>query len=339
MRNTISANNATRLAELTRVQCGWITQVAWSPDGGTLAVAGAEHVQLYVGNFGGQPNHTLTGHSGHIKGIAFSPNAALLASVSADTTVKLWNVANLNGSVNEIDTLKGHQNSVDGVIFSPDGRHLATCGADGIIIIWDVDRRERRAVLDGHEAEAASIGFALGSNILVSGGRDNRIYLWDVGAETRGTIIGEHEDWVRQISVNPPGTMIASASKDETVQLWDALSGEKYAVIYAHPGGADSVAFSPDGALMASGGRDNVIRIWYVQQILSSGEANPNNALMTLAAHEKPVMSLAFNPAGTMLASGSGDNTVRLWAVTEGEDASPTRRPGATSILSSPDDV
>ena len=39
------------------------------------------------------------------------------------------------------------------------------------------------------------------------------------------------------------------------------------------------------------------------------------NALVTLAGHEKPVMSLAFNAAGTLLVSGGGDNSVRVWSV------------------------
>jgi len=38
-------------------------------------------------------------------------------------------------------------------------------------------------------------------------------------------------------------------------------------------------------------------------------------ALMTLSAHDKPVMSVAFNPGGSMLATASGDNTVKLWAI------------------------
>jgi len=35
----------------------------------------------------------------------------------------------------------------------------------------------------------------------------------------------------------------------------------------------------------------------------------------TIVDHEKPVLTLAINGDGTQLASGSGDNTVRLWQI------------------------
>jgi WD40 repeat protein len=36
---------------------------------------------------------------------------------------------------------------------------------------------------------------------------------------------------------------------------------------------------------------------------------------VTLEGHRKPVLTVAFHPAGNLIASGSGDNTVRLWGV------------------------
>ena len=87
-----------------------------------------------------------------------------------------------------------------------------------------------------------------------------------------------------------------------------------------HPQGAQCIGYSPDGTLLATGGRDHLIRLWYVQKAISDGAADRRKSLVTLDGHEKPIMSVAFNPTGTLLASGSGDNTLCLWAVGEGED-------------------
>lgn len=314
MRDIISVRNITGLRQIAQVPVGWGTQVAWSPDNRTLAVACADGIQLFVEEFGNQPTHILTGHDGPVKGIAFSPTSKILASVSADTTIKLWDVSNPREKVTEVATLEGHGDSIEAVTFSPDGATLATGCADGIIFLWDVAQQKRKAVLEGHQAEVSSLIFALQGNVIVSGGRDNRIFLFDVSAETRGTQLGEHDDWIREIRSNPAGTMVASAGKDGFVRLWDTFTTELYASIAAHPEGADSVAFSPDGTLLVTGGRDNTIRVWYIQKAVGDGEAGMDDALIALESHTKPVLSLAFNPAGTLLATVSGDNTVRVWS-------------------------
>lgn len=208
MRQMITRENVTSLTELARVDYGWITQVRWSPTGDTLAIIGGEGVWLYLGSFGSAPTYELTGHTGHVKAGAFSPDGRWFASASADTTIHLWELDDLEAGPL---ILRGHTGSVETLAFSPDGQLLASGGSDGTLRLWAQERLYN--TLHGHEAEVESLAFALRGSVLVSGGRDKAVRLWDVGNETAGAILGEHQDWVREVAVNESGTMIASAAR------------------------------------------------------------------------------------------------------------------------------
>ena len=93
-----------------------------------LAVCGGDGIAIYANAFGGAPTYRIAGHSAPVKGVAFFPGKRLLASVSADTTIKLWDLENAEPSL--LRTLYGHENSVDAVAISHDGKRIASASAD-----------------------------------------------------------------------------------------------------------------------------------------------------------------------------------------------------------------
>ncbi|TEU17946.1 MAG: hypothetical protein E3J21_07060 [Anaerolineales bacterium] len=81
---------------------------------------------------------TCEGHTDWVRSVTFSPDGSLLASGSADQTVRLWDVS--TGQC--LKTLQGHTYLVWSVAFSPDGCTLASGSQDETIKLWDVQTGE-----------------------------------------------------------------------------------------------------------------------------------------------------------------------------------------------------
>jgi WD40 repeat protein len=61
--------------------------------------------------------------------------------------------------------------------------------------------------------------------------------------------------------------------------------------------------------------------------------SKPGRKCAPCSGHTDSVLSVAFSPDGRLLASGSGDNTVKLWDVATGQEVR-TLRGHTDSVLS-----
>ncbi len=123
----------------------------------------------------------LRGHTGVINSMGFSPDGKLLATVSDDHTVRLWDPA----APSQSRVFAGHTDEVWGATFSRDGAQLITTSKDRTVRIWDVKTGASRALL-GHTAPVTEAQFA-GPDVLVSSADDDTARIWDLKTgEARG---------------------------------------------------------------------------------------------------------------------------------------------------------
>ncbi|MFL5348399.1 MAG: protein kinase domain-containing protein [Hyalangium sp.] len=218
--------------------------------------------------------------------------------------------------------LRGHTQSVDDAAFAHDGKHLITCSDDYTVRVWDLEHGGAR-------------------------------------------VFSGHTDEVWRLALSPDGKLFASASKDRTVRLWNLDTGESRALT-GHPGPVDSVAFTPDGRQLVSTNRgDDLLRLWDVatgklQRTFKSG-LGPLGLLVlspegryalvqslqgsraqlvdleqgtsSTLEHDGPVTAIAFSPRGGLAATGSLDQTVRVWDPRTGKGRLLGEQLGAISYL------
>ena len=245
----------------------------------------------------------LSGHTGIVFSVAFSPDGSTLASGSDDNTIHLWNAH--DGTL--MRKLLGHTDSVFSVAFSPDENIIASGSWDNTLRLWNANTEQHMHTLERHTSDVLSVAFSPDGTTLASGSADATICLWDThtGQHIR-TISGYWQDDYNCVAFSPDGTTLASGDGKSSIKLWDPHSKHRVGTLSGHTDIVSSVAFSPDGTTLASGSYDNTIRLWNI---------DTRQHIYTLVGHTNDVLSVAFSPDGTTLASGSYDNTIRLYDV------------------------
>lgn len=282
---------------------------AFSPDGRTVAAAGADHIVWVWKTATGDVIHKLAGHAATIRDLAFSPDGRRLATVGDDCVGLVWDTT----TGEQIATLSGHERPLTTVAFSADGNFIATGGNDETKVnLWDAATRVLRQSLDLGPAE--SLAFAPSDAQIAIAGRDG--YVRVCQPDERGTwaisttILG-HTGIVYNLAWSPHGARLATAGADRAVKLWDTNSWRELATIGPFKESVYGIRFSPDGRRLAAAARNEPLKVW---------DLDRSQFVTELLGHSALVTALDYDPAGWRLISASEDGTVRLWDAAQSTD-------------------
>jgi len=265
---------------------------------------------------------SLSGHADTIWRIAYSPDDCLLASASADGTVRLWEVE--TGMLVSI-LPRCHANWVWTLSWCPDGKRLATGGSDTRILVWQTDKvtdRARRCSNFRSESQSPDPRRRYVAQKEMSEAPDAD----EVAEELENPLLAwqAHEKSITEVTFCPMDSrMLASAGSEGTVAVWDSESGALDCRLMGHIGAITCVAISPiTDELIASGGEDHTIRLWDLHDIepgtmnAKASREKPigyNLPHFTLKGHEGGISAVRFTGDGKLLASCSKDCEIRVW--------------------------
>ncbi|OAQ35806.1 WD40 repeat-like protein [Linnemannia elongata AG-77] len=276
-----------------------ITSLAYSPDGQRLVSGSEDNIVRVWDCANSDPIFLLDGHTKEVESVAFSPCGKKVASASQDETVRLWD--STTGEV--LHVLRGHEDFVNCVRFTPDGRQLVSGSVDDTIRFWDVETGAAGEVWEMDEGTVICLAISPDGRQVVIGHGNGAIRVWSIATRSAGPVLLGNTQETRCVIFSADGQRIASAGYDSTARVWDSTTGTPISV-FNSTGLVYDVSFSLDGRNLVSVDASIEIRLWDTR---SSGYS------MGQLGHCDTVRSVAYQPSGQFILSGSNDGTVRQW--------------------------
>ena len=286
----------------------FITSVAWSPEGGRLAVGSVSgQVAIYDPTQGRVIHLFDQAHADGCDALAWRPDGKALATAGRDGTWKLWDAS--EGTI-----LAGHEAGAmwaEHLAWSGrpigDRGHLLALGAGNKVTLWNESGAPAGDAMTFPRMVADMTWILGGATLAVA--TSHAISLRDplTGTEERAFTA---RDPILNMAFSPSGKWLMTGNQDCTIHIWNTDSGTELHM-RGYAAKVRQLAWHRGSRWLAAGGGP-VISVWDC-----SGRGPDGRTPMLLEWHQDLVTALHYQPEGDWLASGARDGTIVVWSPTQ----------------------
>ncbi|HZU37848.1 MAG TPA: hypothetical protein VFA18_18145, partial [Gemmataceae bacterium] len=299
---------------------GWLLDIARSPDGKTLALAGSRSIQLFDLRTGRLRPQAAHGHQAQVDHIDIFPDGRTVLTGSywdEASGARLWNLPGER-------MLHALDRQAAAVAVSPDQKWMAASFYQGQPIIVATTTAQVIRTCKGPARFVDSLAITRDGRTLIGAGwLGNQLYTWNTstGAELPPMGMLPQGGSVKHLALSPDGTQLATAGLDKLIRLWDVGGRKQIGQLTGMQGPVMATSWSPDGQEIAAvsaqshfdfsaGKADPHLRVWDVKTGVQR---------QILMGSARGSWCVTWAPDGRLIAAGGEDNIIRVWERLSGE--------------------
>jgi U3 small nucleolar RNA-associated protein 13 len=274
---------------------------------------------------------------------SYLPSTSTIVSVHADQNILFHSVSSrtlsrqligYNDEIVDATFLSASPNSTDS--------HLALATNSSLIRVYSTSTPDAR-LLEGHTDITLCLDHSADRFLLASGSKDRSVRLWaprenidESGGEWGWGCVALCEGHAESVGAlafsrrTEAGSarILFTGSQDRTIKMWDLSSVpnsynhaqepvkvRSLVTHRAHEKDINALDVAPNDRLLVSGSQDKTAKVFEIEYVSTGagGVRGDLRLLGTCKGHKRGVWTVRFGRAERVLATGSGDKTIRLW--------------------------
>jgi U3 small nucleolar RNA-associated protein 13 len=273
---------------------------------------------------------------------SYVPSSSSVVSIHADQNILFHSLATSSLS----QQIVGFNDEIVDASFlsssTAQDSHLALATNSSLIRVYSTKSHDAR-LLEGHADIVLALDRGHAGQVLASGSKDRSARIWaplNSDREWGWACVGVCEGHAESVgavalsrkSLGEDGAglglrFLFTGSQDRTIKMWDIsqvtisatadtepMKCKSLSTMKAHDKDINSLDVAPTDRLLASGSQDKTAKVYEIEYISTkSGIRGELKLLGVCKGHKRGVWTVRFSKAERVLATGSGDKTIRLW--------------------------